>query len=649
MRTKTILLLLPILFLFSCSGYYFNKAGKEFNQLSFSKAAMHYKKGLEKKDNIDARIRLADCYRLMNDVDLAEAQYEKIITDPRIPVSTYFYYAKILMEKGKYVQADEYFRIYLKSRPGDIVARLLLKSCNSITTYFADTTLWSLKKVTMPGVTSAFGGVAYGDGIIFTGDKEVTLDRNKSPWTGRSYMKLYFSKKDTTGHWLQPQLLMGDMNGQFHEGPASFSADGQLAYFTRSNCVKNKMVSSTMGENNLKIYRAELVNGKWIHVTELPFNSNEYSAGHPSLSADGKTLFFISDMPGGYGGTDIYKVSIEGLTCSKPENLGPRVNSVGNEMFPYYDEDGSLYFSSDGRNTMGGLDVFVTSWDGSRWLKPENLNAPLNSAADDFAFIPDKKDKTKALVSSNRSGTDALYEVKKNAPTFHVIVMVREKANAHPIKDATIELMNWGTRKKESYTTDMNGNVKALLTAETEFTLLAAKDGFFAQTSELSTKGKKYSETLYAEFELTALVIDRPIVLENIYYDLDKWEIRPDAATELDKLVKVLVDNPSISIEMGSHTDSRASYAYNMVLSDKRAEAAVNYLISRGISADRLKWKGYGFTQLVNKCKKGVECTEAEHQKNRRTEFKVLHINPSAWNPVRNTKTEEPSAPPGTL
>jgi outer membrane protein OmpA-like peptidoglycan-associated protein len=614
------------LYFCSCAGYYLHKGDKEYSQLAFSKAAYHYSRALSKETNLAAEIKLADCYRLMDNLDLAEAEYSKIVAEPGLPVMNYFYYAKILMEKRKYSLADHYFRKYLESRPGDVVARLLSKSCNSISSYYIDTTLWTLNKVNLLGVASAFGSVPFKDGIVFTADKEVKLDKNKSPWTGRSYMGLYFSKKHADGHWLEPELLNGDINGQYHEGPASFSQDGQVSYFTRSNCVKKQLITSSTGENNLKIYRAELVNGRWTNITDLPFNSNEYSTGHPCLSFDGKTLYFISDMPGGYGGTDLYKVTITGNTFTKPENLGLMVNTPGNEMFPYSDQDGSLYFSSDGRNTMGGLDVFLTSWDGSRWLHPENLNAPLNSSGDDYGYVTDPKDKTRGFVSSNRDGTDALYEVKKNPPTFYVIATVTEKATRQPIKNCHIELINGVTGRQEEFNTDIEGRVKVHLQPETAYTILASQDNFFAESSNLDTRGKKISETLFANFELNAMVIDKPIVLQNIYYDLDKWEIRPDAALELDKLVKILIDNPSISIEMGSHTDTRAAASYNLILSDKRAKAAVDYLISNGINAGRLKWKGYGFTHLVNRCKKGVECSEEEHQQNRRTEFKVIKI-----------------------
>jgi outer membrane protein OmpA-like peptidoglycan-associated protein len=274
---------------------------------------------------------------------------------------------------------------------------------------------------------------------------------------------------------------------------------------------------------------------------------------------------------------------------------------------------------------MGGLDVFVTSYDGQKWLRPENLNYPLNSSKDDFGFVMNGDNKS-GTVSSSRTFKDAIYEFRKNDPTFKLNVSVKSKKTRSAIKEAKVEVMSWNTGKRVTLYTDAEGRVVQRLEIESDFLVAAGKDGYFSETSETSTKGKKYSEDLSLVFYLDEMVIEKPIVLENIYYDFDKWEIRPDAEKELDVLVKVLNDNPTIEIEMSSHTDSRAGDQYNLVLSDKRAKAAVNYLIQKGIASKRLTWKGYGESKLLNRCKNNVKCSEEEHQLNRRTEFKVTRI-----------------------
>lgn len=619
-----------ILLLSSCTGHLLKKANKEFSNLQYTAAIKDYTKLISKKEDHQAKTNLANSYRLVNDIDKAEPLFSEVVTYPETEPINLFYYGKILMSKGDYKEAKVWLTNYLKKVPGDVVAQMLLASCNSVKQFMRDTTLYTLSQMNYPEFESMFGEVPYKNGVVFTADKSKSLNSRKDAWTGKSYYDLYFAEKDQDGHWLSPQLLKGEINGRYHEGPATFTKDGNTVYFTRSNYYKVKLRKSSKDENNLKLFSAKLVNGKWTELKELPFNSDEYSVGHPSLSPDEKTLYFISDMPGGLGGTDIYKSTCNGTEWSKPENLGNTVNTPGNEMFPYMGEDGTFYFSSDSHNNMGGLDVFATSYDSktNKWLQVENLNYPLNSTKDDFAFVLNPDNKT-GFVSSNRNDGDKVFEIQKHDPTFTLSGTVTVKGKGIPFEDATITVIDeTGDAKlaKTTLQTDKNGKYKLKLKPGSDYIVYASKENYFTQSVDISTKGKKYSEDFVANFVLDQIIIEKPIVLENIYYDLDKWEIRPDAAKELDKLVKLLQDNPNISIEMGSHTDSRAGDQYNLVLSDKRAKAAVEYLVFRGIDAARLKYKGYGETKLVNRCKNGVECTEEEHQQNRRTEFKVTKI-----------------------
>jgi outer membrane protein OmpA-like peptidoglycan-associated protein len=295
-------------------------------------------------------------------------------------------------------------------------------------------------------------------------------------------------------------------------------------------------------------------------------------------------------------------------------------------MFPYIHQDGTFYFSSDAHNSLGGLDVFMTYYDGTKWLQVENLNYPLNTSHDDFAFVLNKDNKT-GFVSSNRGDEDKIYEVTKNDPTFILSGVVTQKGNLNQgIDSAIVEVHNLTTKSTDVVLTNKTGGYKIKLNAKCEYSVKAWKPMYFTitQPQNFCMIGKKISENFTANFVLDQIIIEKPIVLENIYYDLDKWFIREDAAKELDRLVQVMVDNPKLNIELSSHTDSRAGDNYNLVLSDKRAKAAVQYLISKGVDGKRMKWKGYGETKLVNHCKNNVECTEEEHQKNRRTEFKAI-------------------------
>lgn len=611
----------------SCARSLYKKGVKNYDKMAYNLAIDNFEKYLMKNDEpADAKIKLADSYRLVNDMPNAEKWYSKVVALPESQPIHMFYYAKALMNMDKYEEAKIWFKKYIDRVPDDFVAEMLLVSCYSVDKFKQDTTLYTLKSVDIPEVASAFAQVPYGDGIIFTADKVTFKNSKTANWTGRSYLDIYFSQKDRDGKWLSPMLLKGNVNGQYHEGPACFNKEGNVVYFTRSNYVKKKLIKNAKDENNLKLFRAELVGDKWTNVTEMPFNSDDYSCGHPSLSADDKTLYFISDMPGGFGGTDIYKTTFDGTAWSKPENLGNVVNTSGNEMFPYIHSDGTFYFSSDAHTNMGGLDVFMTYYDGKKWLQVENLNYPLNSSKDDFAFVLKEDNKT-GYVSSNRNSNDKIYEVTKNDPTFLLSGIVTQKGKPDVyIDSADIEIYNLTNNTKETVMTDRTGRYKVRLGINSKFMIKAKKAMYFTITgpAEVDVTGKKKSENFTANFVLDQIIIEKPIVLENIYYDLDKWFIRPDAALELDRLVQVLNDNPKLHIELSSHTDSRAGDQYNLVLSDKRAKAAVQYIISKGIDAKRMKWKGYGESKLVNRCTNGVQCTEEEHQQNRRTEFKAI-------------------------
>lgn len=611
----------------ACTKALYKKGVKNYETNAYSKAIDNFEKYLAKKDEpADAKIKLANAYRLNNDIANAEKWYSKIVLLPESEPINMFHYAKLLMSQEKYDEAKIWFTKYLDKVPDDFVAEMLLVSCKSVNNLKQDPSLYTIKEAEIPEIATAFAQAPYGKGIMFTADK-VTFDNSgKSGWTGRSYVDIYFSAKDANGKWMSPMLLKGDVNGRYHEGPACFSKDGKVVYFTRSNYIKRKRVKSSKDENNLKIFRAELVDDKWTNVTEASFNSDEYSCGHPTLADDGKTLYFISDMPGGMGGTDIYKTVCDGASCTKPENLGSTINTNGNEMFPYIHNDGTFYFSSDAHNNLGGLDVFMSYYDGSKWLQVENLNYPLNTSKDDFAFVMNEDNKT-GYVSSNRDEKDKIFEITKNDPTFILSGYVNQKGKPNQaIDSAIIEIHNLTTKTKEMVLTNKAGNYKIKLNAKCEYSVKSWKPMYFTITGPkvFCMVGKKVSENFTANFELDQIIIEKPIVLENIYYDLDKWFIRPDAAKELDRLVQVMNDNPTLKIELSSHTDSRAGDNYNLVLSDKRAKSAVDYIVSKGVDAKRMKWKGYGETKLVNQCKNNVQCTEEEHQKNRRTEFKAI-------------------------
>lgn len=630
MKNLTIKIIVSVGLIFmlgACSEYHIQKGDLYYDNIAYSSAIHHYEKAYRKTDDSAVELKLAESYLKVGLMDSAELIYAKAIKRGSRAPKLYLDYGKVLMENGKHQEATAYFKKYLLIHTNDPVARMLLASCNSVQSRYRDTTLFVLKPILEKDFINTFSIIEYQNGAIFAADKEVFSGRKTASWTGNSYLDLYTMKKDVEGNWLKPELLHGDVNGRLHEGPATFSKDGNTVYFTRSNYFKRKMKVNDEQENNLKIFKATLTDNKWKNLEEFPYNSDDYSVGHPTISDDGKTMYFVSDMPGGHGGTDLYKSTFENNTWTKPENLGTAINTSGNEMFPYVHSDGALYFSSDALNSMGGLDVFLTYNNGERWMKPENLNYPLNSNKDDFGFSINK-DNITGFVSSSRATTDKMYSFNIMPPTFNLLGIARLKGTRTPIEGVLVEVTNSKTGEISNMVSDVKGNFKLKLAPEIEYNLYCTKFGCFSKTDKISTVGLKYSEDFFADFEVEPIVIDKPIVLENIYYDFDKWAIRQDAAIELDKLVRILNDNPTLEIEMGSHTDVRGNDQYNLVLSDKRAMAAVQYLIVKGIDPSRLTFKGYGEKVLVNGCKNDVFCSEEDHQKNRRTEFKVTKIRP---------------------
>lgn len=634
MKTKLTLFLFIVITLSSCSNYYMRKGNAYYRSMQYDKAIDNYNKYISKKSSNEVMIKLADSYRLNNDYANAEKWYSQVVNIPGIASENLLYYGKVLMNNGKYKDAKKWLLAYISIKKDDPIPATLIASCDSFNKFYTDSLKYALKLVEIPEVTTAFSQVNYDNGIVFAADKETfSSAKNVTGWTGRSYLDLYFSKKDDTGKWSTPIPLKGEINGPYHEGPAVFDPKGKVVYFTRSNYkTAKKLRKNGKDESNLKLFRAILLDSMWTDLKELPFNSDEFSCGHPALSPDGKTLYFISDMPGGCGGTDIYRSTLTyqkdgSIHWSAPENLGSDINTSGNEMFPYVHKDGTLYFSSDAHNTLGGLDIFSSTYNGEKWSGPENLNYPINSSKDDFSFVLNTDNKT-GYISSNRNDLDKIYEIRLADPVFMLVGNVSIKESGEPIAGALVEVENQKDGSKEIFITNEKGEYKTKLKAETNYKVMASKEGYL-KTSDvaISTEGKKRSEIFRVDFQMEKLVVEKPIVLENIYYDLDKWNIRKDAAIELDKFVSLLNNNPQISVELSSHTDSRADDNYNQVLSEKRAKAAVNYLIKKGISPNRLKWKGYGESVLINRCKNGVSCYEEEHQQNRRTEFKVIKVN----------------------
>jgi outer membrane protein OmpA-like peptidoglycan-associated protein len=461
-------------------------------------------------------------------------------------------------------------------------------------------------------------------------------------WTGNNYLRLYCSEPtiggDLTSGFPPPVLGPDALNQGWHDGPVCFNKSFTEIFINRTILYhdKGKKEHGNFRTHLLKIYTAVRNGEQWSKPEPFFLNSDDYSVGHPALSPDGRTLFFVSDMPGGFGGTDLYMCTMEGGKWGNPVNLGAIINTFGNEMFPYIAENGDLYFASDGLPGFGGLDVFVSRKINGQWTRPENLGLPINSSCDDFAMILGR-DGVSGLFSSNRPGgmgSDDIYSFRKirvnpkpEIPVASVSGYVKDRTTKEPIPAATVFLAEEGTGKVLVLKTNTKGYFKTPVRKGKSYTIKAIQTKYTEDCYPFAfdSLNKQNDLSIPRDLLLEKLEVNRAYRLDNIYYDFDKWNIRNDAQPALDYLVNIMRENP-VTIELGSHTDCRGSVEYNKELSQKRAESAVRYIANRGIGFNRIVAKGYGKSQLLNKCncEAGVTCTKAEHQLNRRTEFKIL-------------------------
>ena len=614
------------LLLSGCAGSYYLAGERFYQDMAYSRAVPKLEKAISMRGFPEAKHMLADAYRLMNNSVMAEKSYKEVIALPDANPQEFFYCAQSMMENGNYSDAKGILSLYLQKNANDNVAKLMMASCDSIGRFMKDSAKYLVEDLSINS-GSSMAPIYYDNGLVFTSDRNTgakTYD-----WTGKSFLELYYAKDNGEGNFSAPELLKGTVNGIYHDGPAAFSADGSMMYFTRNNYVNHKEGKSSDDEVLLKIYSATKdANGEWGTITEMPFNNNEYSCGHPAIANRGATMYFVSNMPGGQGGSDIWMVKKEGEGWGAAVNLGATINTNANEMFPYMHNDSTLFYSSDGLPGMGGLDIYSSQKTDNGWTNPLNIGYPINTSHDDFGYILDKVGE-KGYFTSNRESsdgsTDKIYRFSKPELKFTLSGIAVAKSDQTPIPGVTITLLNKKTGRKETTSTAADGTFKFDLNANTDYAVSGNKDGYFSKTENISTLGKKQSEDMVVtlKIEMEKIELNKPIVLNNIYYDFDKANIRPDAAVELDKLVKILNDNPSIKIELSSHTDCRGTDPYNQKLSQARAESAVAYIISKGISKDRITAKGYGERVPVAICSCD-KCTEEQHQENRRTEFKVL-------------------------
>lgn len=622
MRVTSILLLGALLA--GCAGQRLAKADRAHDRMAYARAADLYGRIPTDRMHHAAAIRAADSYRLTGNAARAAHWYRFADSLAPLGVQARFDRATVLMTLGLHGEAAPLLMSVIEERPEHGIAEDLLAACIDHDAFYRDSARYSVALLPIPGIRGAFGPVIHGHGLLVAVEREPGMDRT-NPWNGGSYLDLCRTQRRTLADWSEPVPLPGDVNGIYHEGPAALSPDGRTLYFTRSNYQRVKLRKDANDISHLKLFSAELLaDGSWGDIRSFAYNSEEHSTGHPALSTDGLTLYFASDMPGGLGGSDIWRSRHDGNGWGPPENLGPGVNTPGQELFPTVN-DGALYFSSSAHHNMGGLDIFICRPEGDGWSAPRNLGHPLNSVHDDMSFVLDSTGSS-GYLASDRSGTDRIHHFVACSPLLQVEGMITELGTDAILPYAEITLTDLATLKDTTLFAGVDGRYHIALEAGKDYRIRAAYTGMVTQSRTISTKGLVESTMLLESFALQRVQVGRSFTIANLYYDLDKWDLRPEALRELDKLAEMFMENPRITFELGAHTDCRGSDLYNLVLSDARANSAVNYLIKQGVEPARIVAKGHGEQRPVNGCRDGVRCTEEEHQANRRTEITVLDV-----------------------
>ncbi len=608
-----------------------DRANKLFQEGALIKAMEIYETLEKSERTYEVNQNMADSYRQLSKFAEAEKMYALVVKSSQSKPIDKFHYAQVLQTNGKCLEASKWYTIYAKLDQSDKRAVLLASSCDSLRLFRTDSSQYRVKRLHDLNSSDAdFGAVVFKEGLVFTSARggNKTTERDGTP-----YLNMYYVQFDDAKQLESVDEFKGKVGSKFHDGPACFSKDFKEIYFTRNE-------KGSKGIMRLHIFKAKLKDDEWYDVEELPFNNEYYSVGHPSLSADGKLLYFTSDK-GGFGGTDIFVCRKKGDSWSSPENIGSKINTRGNEMFPYIAADGVLYFASNGHPGLGGLDIYRATFDEfGNCAAVQNMGAPINSTYDDFALTLGRQLYT-GYFSSNRPGGmggDDLFEFQDLGQVTITKIKVEGKITQKspdnkevPVSGATLSLYNEEEKKLNQTVTQSDGGYSFEVETEKTYSLVAKKDNYFTDRKKFTTVGKSKSKTGQSTIDLSKqgvnmtvkeIILNQENEIPHVLWDYNSVVLKPSTMIQLNKTTQLLKDNPAIIIEIGSHTDSRGDHASNVLLSQKRADAVRSYILSQGIAAARVTSMGYG--EMKPLIKNAV--TEEDHAKNRRTEFSVIQI-----------------------
>lgn len=619
------------------------KADKKFNQLSYIDAISVYERVANKGyKSLELFQKLGDSYYFNAEFEKASKWYgELFLLDNTAISSEYFYrYAQTLKSVGQYDKANEMLQKFNLLAKEDVRGNLFSKKKNYLEVIKSNSDRYKIKDAGINTEYSDYGPAFYGNKVVFASTRDTSgFFKREHTWTNQAFSDLYVSEIKSDSLMSKPVKFSKKINSKVNESTPAFTKDGNTVYFTRNNFIDGKKGKDSKKTTLLKLYKATLKDSVWSDIIELPFNSDQYNVAHPALSSDEKTLYFASDMPGTFGHSDIFKVTINADgSFGTPENLGTQINTEGKETFPFLSAENELYFASDGHPGLGGLDIFVSKVDKNEsFTLPINIGTPINSATDDFAFSINNETKVGFFTSyrATGKGSDDIYRFKEHKKLICEQLLagtIIDSETGTVLVKTEVVLLDEYFEELKKVTSDEKGFYTFEVECGKIYYVRVLKPDYVANETKVVIDEVSGKSELSVPLE-KALVpfvvgedIGKKLNIKKIYFDLGKSFIRPDAAIELAKVMEVLLEYPMMKIDVRSHTDSRDSHKNNEKLSDRRAKSTISWFVEKGIAPERLSGKGYGETQLINQCADGVKCSEEEHQLNRRSEFIVLAI-----------------------
>lgn len=606
---KTVVLLIVLSF-FSCQNFYRNKAGAAEQKREYKVAIAYLKKCNELEYHPETDLKIADLFFKMDELDSSKAYYSKVFESHGSFQTAVLPYAITLFYKQEYEEVKSLLKIYDRNAGSKGVPSIIAAMCNSVLQQ--ERSLFNVRMNIKENQVALFSLEDYRDGSY---SKLITSHFDggaQSSWTEAAYAELLRDHISMDGNWFTEDILGDEARNRIFDGPESYSNDGKTVFFSRSCYTHNDELEAQM-----KIFTASKVNEAWTEMKGCPFNSEQYSIGHPSVARDSDKVYFTSDMPGGFGGFDLYYSLVKDGTWSQPINLGEQINTAGNEFFPFIDSNNLLFYVSDHRTNPKQLDVHISYDDGTKWLTPQVLNFKSEIVKNDFGYRFDQAN-IPVLLTIDQKPPDARPTV------FNLSGIAIEKGSEKPVKGALIQIHTGRTGERIEIYSDENGVFRYELEENLEYSLVLKNENSLTKSTAFSTKNQRQSIDFLIRYEVEKIKINVPYLIEDQLFDNETWTPSLSCKNALDDLFDLMSNNSLWVVEISAHTDADGDANYNQILSEMRAKAAVEYLSSQGINERRLRYKGYGESEILNRCGEDVQCTEAEKAINRRLEYTII-------------------------